>query len=421
MRKTVIVCIFLFGLLSTAFAQNDKIINYTIFKPENSKYRWVSCSNLIYRYTQHNKWSASKVKLLTDILSSDEDKVNSTLADYWRNHWISKSNEIKDQAQREFDRNNSFRGNQLTNDAKFAEKISTSIDGVTIANITIQNLLNNKIKPQGNALNLPKEQNLQNFRKYFALDYNEAYRQYWEPKDENIPEHYTPAPYIYQSYSLLAPTHELIHTFVERTYSNFYTSLGFQPVSFILKGSEKDMYNYSTGFSLRSKFNFLVKSPLYEKQHLLLSHNSFKDILGKNEQVDLEGVFFGPRISWSIVTNIAYLAYTGKYSNDNFYNIYLSLGSGINYRFNKNWDMSFNIYYLGFDYQIKHNSFDLSKGIWYYAFTPEIETRVHVFDLFNLNPYIQFNYHFKGLERLSTLNAGLALSFFLGEITRIDY
>jgi len=421
MRKIILTIAALIAIHAFVNAQNDRIINYSIFKNENSKYRWISCSNLIYRYAKHNNWSAAKIKTLTDVLSSDEDKINSTLADYWREHWINKSNEIKEQAQKEFDRNNAFRGNQLTNDAKFAEKISTSIDPILISNTTIQNIFSGKIKPQGNALNLPKEQNLQNFRMYFALNYNEVYRQLWEPKDENIPENYTPAPYIYQSYSLLGPTPEMVHTFVERTYSNFYTTLNFQPVSFILEGQEKDIYNYSFGFGIKTKFNFSVKEPLYEKQHLLLTHNSFKDILEKNEKLDIEGIFFGPRFSWSIVSNIAYAAYTGKYSDDNFYNIYFSFGSGVNYRVNEDWDLSFNLYYLGFDYQIKSPSLDLSKGIWYYAVTPEIETRINVFDIFTLNPYIQYNYHFKGLERLSTINAGFGISFFLGEITKIHY
>ncbi len=154
---------------------------------------------------------------------------------------------------------------------------------------------------------------------------------------------------------------------------------------------------------------------------MMLSHNSFKDILEQNEKYDLEGTFYGPKLYWSIVSNIAYSVYTGKYSNDNFYNINLSFGSGANYRFNENWTLSINLYYLGFDYQIKSSSFDLSKGIWYYAITPEIETRINIFNLFDITPYVQYTYHFKGLERLSTVNAGIGFSIFLGEITKINY
>jgi hypothetical protein len=404
-----------------SYAQNDKIINHTIFNVENSKYRWSSCSNLIYSYAINNIWSAPKVKSLIDVLSSDEDKINTTLGDYWKTHWTNKSDEIKAQAQKEFDRNNVQRGNQLTNDAKFAEKISTSIDGVKIANVTIMDIISGKIKPQGNALNLPKEQNLQGFRKYFAQDYYDVYEQLWEPKDENIPVNYTPAPYVYNVYSLLGPTQELMHTFVEKTFSNWFTAINIQPFSSIVQGPEKDQYNYSIGFSLRTKFNFSIFQPLYENEHIRLSHNSFKEILEQKERQDINGLFFGPKLYWSIVNNIAYASYTGKYSNDNFYNIYFSFGSGVNYRFDRNWTFSFNLYYLGFDYQIKSTSLNLAKGVWYYAITPEIETQINVYDLFNLNPYIQYNYHFKGLEKLGTINAGLGISFFLGETTKISY
>ena len=420
MRKLLLFSISLL-IFSASYAQNSQILNYTIFKKENSKYRWSSCSNLFTRYALENNWSAPKVKVLVDILSSDEDKINTTLADYWRTHWTNKSNEIKAQAQKEFDRNNTQRGNQLTNDAKFAEKISTSIDGVRIGNYTVSNIMSGKIKPQGNALDLPKEQNLQNFRKYFAKDYKEVYEQLWEPKDENIPVNYSPAPYIYQVYSLIGPTPEMIHNYVEKTYSNFYASINFEPLSIITEGIEKDIYNYSFGLALKTRFNFSIFEPLYQKEHLKLSHNSFKESLEQNERSDIEGTFYGPKLSWAIISNFSYSYYTGKYNTDNFYNLYFRFGSGANYRFNEDCTLFVNLYYLGFDYQIKSSSLDLKRGIWYYVITPEIETQINIFDLFNLNPYVQYNYHFKGLERLGTINAGLGITFFLGETTKVSY
>jgi hypothetical protein len=420
MRKLLLLSFSLL-LFCAAFAQNNKIINYNVYNKENNKYRWSSCSNLVSRYAFDNNWSAPKVKAIVDILSSDEDKINTTLADYWRTHWTNKSNEIKEQSQKEFDRNNTQRGNQLTNDAKFAERLSINVDGVKIANTTISDIMFGRIKPQGNPLNLPKELNLQNFRMYFALNYQEIYEQLWEPKDENLPDNYIPAPYIYKVYSLLGPTQEMIHTYVERTYSNFYASIGYHLSSGINEGYEKDIYKYSYGLTLKGRFNFSVSEPLYEKEHLLLSHNSFKEILEQNERRDIEGLFFGPELSWSIISDFAYVVYKGKYLNENFYNMYFSFGSGANYRLDENWTLFINFYYLGFDYQVKAPSLSLKRGIWYYVITPEIETRTNVFNLFNLNPYIQYNYHFKGLERLGTLNAGLGITFFLGQVTKISY
>ena len=236
--------------------QESREINFLLTKPENQKYRWNNCINLISRYSQEYKWNAAKLQTIINLLSSDEDKVNTTLADYWRTHWLNKSGEIKELAQKEFDRNNTQRGNQLTNDAKFAEQISTSIDGKIITDITIQNIIDGIIKPQGNALNLPREQNLQNFRMFFAANYNLIYRQLWEPKQENIPANYTPAPYIYSSYSLLGPTAELLHTFVDRTYGTFFGALNLQLFSQINQGEAKEIYKYSYGFSLKGKFNF---------------------------------------------------------------------------------------------------------------------------------------------------------------------
>lgn len=421
MKRFYFFCFIIILNTNFAISQNDKLIYYNIFKEENSKYRWFNCSNLIYKYISYNKWSADKVKDLIDILSSDEDKINATIGEYWRNHWIQKSNEIKENAQKEFDRNNTQRGNQLILDAKFAEKISTSINDIYITNYTIHYILNKKIKPQGNSLNLPKEQNLQNFRKYYAVNYDEIYEDLWKPKDESAPSDYKPAPYIYHSYSLLGPIPEMIHTYVERTYSKFYSSLNYVPFSFILHGEEKDLYNYSFGLEFKSKFNFSVINPLYEKEHLLLSHNSFKDILDNKEKYDIEGVFYKSKFFWSIISKISYINYNGKFLNDNFYNIYFSFGSGINYLFNKDWLLSLNLYYLGFDYQIKAKSLSLSDGIWYYAITPEIETQINLFNLLEINPYVQFNYHFKGLQRLSTLNIGIGLSLFLGENTNISF
>jgi hypothetical protein len=398
-------------------SQESREINYLLTKPDNQKYRWNNCIHLISRYSQQYNWNAAKLQTIINILSSDEDKINTTLADYWRTHWVNKSNEIKELAQKEFDRNNTQRGNQLTNDAKFAEQISTSIDGKIIADITIKNIISGLIKPQGNALNLPKEQNLQNFRMFFATNYNSIYKQLWEPKQENIPANYIPAPYIYNSYSLLGPTAELMHTFVDRTFGMFFTALNLQLFSKIDQGEAEETYNYSYGFSLKGKFNFSIIHPLYEKQMLLLSNNSFKESLEPVERKNIEGIFWGHPISWNIVTNIGYTEYNIEYSLQKFYNFYFSLGSGVNYRFSENFTTSFNFYYLGFDYQIQTETIDFTKGIWYYVITPEIEARINVFDLFYLNPYINYHYHFKGEDRLSSLNGGLGITFFFGTIT----
>ena len=398
-------------------ARENKEINFLLTKSENQKYRWNNCINLISRYSQEYNWNAAKLQTIINILSSDEDKVNTTLANYWRTHWITKSNDIKALAQKEFDRNNTQRGNQLTNDAKFAEQISTSIDGKVITDITIKNIIDGVIKPQGNALNLPREHNLQNFRMYFATNYNLLYKQLWEPKQENIPANYTPAPYIYNSYSLLAPTSELLHTFVDRTYATFYSALNLQLFSQINQGEGKGAYKYSYGFSLKGKFNFSIIHPLYEKQTLLLLNNSFKESLEPAERKNIEGTFWGNPISWNMVANIGYTKYDMDYSLEKFYNLYLSFGSGVNYRFGKDFSVSLNLYYLGFDYMIRRESLNLTKGTWYYVITPELEARINVFDLFYLNPYINYHYHFKGDERLSTFNGGLGLTFFLGTVT----
>jgi hypothetical protein len=354
------------------------------------------------------------LQTVINILSSDEDKVNTTLADYWRTHWVNKSDEIKELAQKEFDRNNIQRGNQLTNDAKFAEQISTSIDGKVITDITIQNIIDGIIKPQGNALNLPREQNLQNFRMFFATDYNLIYKQLWEPKEENIPANYIPAPYIYSSYSLLGPTSELMHTFVDRTFGTFYGALNLQLLSNINQGEAKEIYKYSYGFGLKGKFNFSIFHPLYEKQTLLLTHNSFKESLEPVERKRIEGTFFGNPISWNIVVNTGYTEYNIDFSSEKCYNFYFSLGSGINYRFNEYFTVSLNYYYLGFDFW--KETLGLTNDVWYVV-TPEIETRINVFNLFYINPYINYHYHFKGEDRLATLNCGLGITFFLGTIT----
>jgi hypothetical protein len=178
------------------------------------------------------------------------------------------------------------------------------------------------------------------------------------------------------------------------------------------------MYKYSYGFGLKGKFNFSIFHPLYEKQTLHLTHNSFKESLEPAERKRIEGTFFGNPISWNMVANIGYIEYNSiNYSLEKFYNFYFSLGSGINYRFSEDFTASINFYYLGFDYQIENETLDLTKGIWYYVVTPEIETRINVFNLFYLNPYLSYHYHFKGLDRLATLNCGLGITFFLGTIT----
>ena len=407
-------------------SQESREIEYLLTKPENQKYRWNNCIHLISRYSKQYKWNAAKLQAIINILSSDEDKINTTLADYWRTHWVTKSNDIKELAQKEFDRTNIQRGNQLTNDAKFAEQISTSIDGKVIADITIKNIIDGVIKPQGNPLNLPREQNLQNFRMFFATDYKLVYKQLWEPKQENIPANYTPAPYIYSSYSLLGPTPELMHTFVDRTFGTFFTSLNLQIFSQVTEVIEtetpKTDYKYSYGFSLKGKFNFSVFHPLYEQQTLILTNNSFKESLEPEERKNIRGIFWGHPISWNIVTNIGYTEYNINFSSLNkslnkLYNFYFSLGSGINYRFSENFTVSLNLYYLGFDYLIQSETLDFGKGDWYYVVTPELEARINVFDLFYINPYINYHYHFKGETRLSTLNGGLGITFFLGTIT----
>jgi hypothetical protein len=391
-----------------------------IYKKDAEQYRWYRCRNLLYNYAFENNTSIEKIKNIINVLSSDEEKNNKTLFEYWKQYWNTKSVEAQTQAQKESARNNLYRANQLTFDAKFAQRIADGLDERKIGNFTIENIVNGKLKLQGSPIDIPKENALQGFRKYYTMDYEEIYNEIWKPFDETIPETYNLPPYLLENYKILGPSMDLIHSYRIQTHSYFDFVTSFVPLSFMLTGKDRNDFGSGYGLFIKPRLNFSAVRSLYDKEYLLLSHNSFKEILDIKERNDIERIYYQSEIFWDIITNFGFIYYPSKSDNRYFQNYFISQGFGINYRYDEDIVLTFNLYYLSFNYQKISSSFSFSNGILYYFVSPEFEMEINFKNLL-LKPSIQYIYQFKGDQRISNISFGLGVGFIFGEEQRFSF
>jgi hypothetical protein len=402
------------------FGQSNNITYVMIFNKESELFRWYKCSELLYNYSILNKFSGSTVRSILNVLISDEEKINSTLKDYWKNYWRTKSQETQTLAQREFDRNNPFRANQLTFDSKFAQRISDDINERKVANIIIENILDGDLQLQGNPMELSKEVALQGFRNYYSRDYKKFYEKMWRPLDENVPEAYSLPPYLFNAYKIFGPSSDLIHTYAIQTSYYFDMSFNIIPLSFIQGGIEYNDFKTGYGFSMKQSFNFSFSGPLYSKQHISFSHNSFKEILDLKERKDIDGLFYRNIEFWDIVTNFGFFVNPSKSGDKNLTNMYASIGFGGNYRLDEFTKFTLNLYYLVFNHQSIASSFSISNGTWYYFLSPELEFEFSIWN-FIINPSVQYFYQFREQQTISNLNIGLGIKFNLGEDRKFGF
>jgi hypothetical protein len=396
------------------YSQNNNITYYIIFGKEQEQYRWYKCSELLYNYSILNKFSASTVKSIIDVLTSDEEKINTTLKDYWKNYWRTKSVESQALSQKEYDRNNTFRANQLTFDSKFAQRISDDVEERKVSNIIIENILKRDLQLQGNPMELSKESALQGFRNYYAKDYKKLYEILWKPGDENVPESYSLPPYLFNQYKILGPSSDLIHSYAMQTYYYFDVSFNFIPVSMVSGGLVYEEFKSGYGFSIKPSFNFSTNTPLYSKQFMSFSHNSFKEILEVKDRKDIEGLFYKNMEFWNVVTNFGVIINPSKYTDRYLTNLFGCLGFGGNYRLDESTKFTLNLYYLGLNYQSIGSSVSFTDGTLYYFVSPEFEAEFNI-GSFTINPFVQYFYQFREEQRVTNLSLGLGIKFFLGE------
>jgi hypothetical protein len=401
-------------------AQDYNMVNSAIYSRESSKYRWFRCSELLYDYAMLSNRNSGKIKDIINILTSDEDRVNQILKDYWKTYWAGKSQESLTLSQQELAKNNQHRANQLNFDAKFAQRIADNVDDKKVPNTIIQFILQGDLLLQGNAMDFPKEEVFQGFRKYYTKEYDKVYDKLWKPQDENIPEAYTLPPYLFSHYKLLGPSSDLIHTYSINTYHYFDIGISLLPFSTILSGEEFDKYKSGYGLSIKSSFNFTFGEPIENRQFLLLSHNSFKDVLDLNDRKDITGLFYRSQFYWDLCWNLGFITYPSKSSDTYLNNFFTSLGFGGNYRFNPDFLMTLNFYYLGFNYQADSDFLSSSGGNWYYFVAPELEAEFNLW-IFTLRPMVKYTYQFKAENTKTTLDFGLGFKILLSQGNKIEF